>query len=65
MKFGKLIKTARVAANLTPQQVADKVGTSRQYIVVLEKEQHLPGLDLAQRLAKALKLDPADVMKAK
>lgn len=64
MTFGNLIKKARKKANMTHQQVADAVGTSRQYIIALEAEKHLPGLALAQRLHKALDLDPAAVMKA-
>ena len=65
MKFGALIKKARKKANLTEKQVADAVGTSRQYIVMLENEKHLPGLDMVQRLAVALDLDPVAVLKAK
>lgn len=65
MKFGALIKKARKKANLTETQVAEAVGTSRQYIVMLEKEKHLPGLDMTQRLTVALDLDPEAVLKAK
>lgn len=65
MTFGKLITKARKASNLTQQQVADAVGTSRQYIIMLEADKHLPGLDMVRRLHVALDLDPAAVLKAK
>ena len=46
------LKLARIAANLTQQQLADKVEVSRQTIVAIEKGNYSPSLELAFRLAE-------------
>ena len=38
---------------LTQQQLAEKVGVTRQTIVAIEKGKYTPSLDLAFRLARA------------
>jgi len=38
---------------MTPQQLAEKVGVTRQTIVAIEKGKYTPSLDLAFRLARA------------
>ena len=37
---------------MTQQELADRVGCSRQTIIVLEKERYVPSLSLAFRIAR-------------
>ena len=48
------LKLARVEKNLTQQELADRVGASRQTIGLIEKGGYNPTLDLCLRIAKAL-----------
>lgn len=48
------IKEHRVRANLTQEQLAEKVGVRRETIVFLEKGKYNPSLRLAHDVARAL-----------
>jgi len=47
-------KLARVAKNLTQQELADKVEATRQTIGLIEKGRYNPSINLCIRIAKAL-----------
>ncbi|MGG1550977.1 helix-turn-helix transcriptional regulator [Paenibacillus ferrarius] len=46
---------------MTQQQLADKVGVTRQTIVALEKGNYSPSLELAFRIARAFNLPIEEV----
>ena len=46
---------------MTQQQLADKVGVTRQTIVALEKGNYSPSLELAFRIARAFNLPLEEV----
>lgn len=47
------VRTLRfMAGELTQQELADKVGVSRQTIVAIEKNKYNPSLELAFRIAE-------------
>jgi putative transcriptional regulator len=46
------LKELRARNNMTQEDLADKVGVSRQTIVAIEKEKYDPSLPLAFKLAK-------------
>ena len=46
------IRDLRAAASMTQQELADRVGVTRQTIVALEGEAYTPSLALALRVAK-------------
>lgn len=46
---------------MTQQQLADKVGVTRQTIVAIEKGQYSPSLELAFRLARVFALPLEEV----
>jgi putative transcriptional regulator len=46
---------------MTQQQLADKVGVTRQTIVALEQGKYSPSLELAFRIAQVFKLPLEDV----
>lgn len=49
------IKELRARYNLTQDELADKVGVTRQTMLYLEKGKYNPSLLLAHRVSKALK----------
>ena len=55
------LREYREQANFTQEQLADKVGVSRQSIISIEKGQYIPTTVLALKLAKALKLKVEDL----
>jgi putative transcriptional regulator len=61
MTFKTRIKELRARYNLTQEDLAKEVGVTRQTIVYLEKGTYNPSLDLAHRVAKALKTTIEDL----
>ena len=49
---GKRVRHRRWLIGMTQQQLADKVGVTRQTIVALEKGAYTPSLALALRIAR-------------
>lgn len=59
---GNHIRRLRFNQNeMTQQQLADKVGVTRQTIVALEKGNYSPSLELAFRIARAFDLPLEEV----
>ncbi|WP_159888543.1 helix-turn-helix transcriptional regulator [Paenibacillus puerhi] len=59
---GNHIRKLRFNQNeMTQQQLADKVGVTRQTIVALEKGNYSPSLELAFRIANAFNLPLEEV----
>jgi len=46
------IKIFRATFNITQEELADKVGVTRQTIIAIEKNKYVPSLNLAFRIAK-------------
>ena len=46
---------------MTQQQLADRVGITRQAIIAIEKEKYSPSLELAFRIARTFKMSVEDV----
>ncbi len=42
--------------NLTQEQLADKIGVSRQTVIAIESNKYLPSLGLAFKIAKFFKV---------
>lgn len=56
------VRELRFAADeMTQQELADKVGATRQTIASIEKNKYSPSLDLAFRIAAVLELDIGEV----
>ena len=51
----------RVLARLSQQELAEKVGVSKQTIFVMEKGNYLPSLLLAYRIAKFFQVDISEI----
>ena len=57
------IREYRKRANLTQEELAQKVGVSRQSIISIEKEHYIPSLPLALRFARLFKCSTDDLFK--
>jgi putative transcriptional regulator len=55
MKLTTRIKELRARYDMTQEDLAKEVGVTRQTIIYLEKGTYNPSLELAYRVAKALK----------
>lgn len=61
MKFRTRIKELRARYDLTQEDLAKMVGVRRETILYLEKGKYNPSLELAYKIAKALKTTIVDL----
>jgi len=47
--------------NLTQEQLADKIGVSRQTVIAIESDKYLPSLGLAFKIARLFKVKVEDI----
>ena len=52
--LGKVLRDARIAADLTQEELAYRAGLDRTYISLLEHDRKSPTMDVLFRLAKAV-----------
>lgn len=55
------LKLFRVIKNLTQEQLADKLGVSRQTIIAIESNRYLPSITLAFKIANFFKVSIEDI----
>ena len=55
------IKTYRAARGWSQARLAEKTGTSTQYIAMIETKIKFPSSNMLHKLAKALGIDPAEL----
>jgi len=55
------LKVLRAMHNLTQEQLADKIGVSRQTVIAIEANKYLPSLGLAFKIARLFKVKVEDV----
>lgn len=55
------LKVYRAMANLTQEQLADKIGVSRQTVNAIEANKYLPSLGLAFKIARLFKVKIEDI----
>ena len=56
--FGKNVKYYRFKNHYTQEKLASLVNTSPKYISRIELGQHNPSLDMIEKIAKALNIEP-------
>lgn len=61
--FGRRLREERRARNLTLEDVAEKSGLNWSYIAQIERGERNIGIDNIDTLAKALNVDPIDLMR--
>lgn len=55
------LKVYRAKHNLTQEQLADKIGVSRQTVNAIESDKYLPSLGLAFKIARLFEVNVEDV----
>lgn len=58
----KRIRKYRHDAELTQENLAEKVGVSRVYIGYVEQGRNTPSLEILEKIAKALKVKLSDII---
>ena len=54
------LRRLRQAKNLSQEELADRAGINRNYVGMLEREQHAATIDMLEKLAIVLEADPAE-----
>jgi transcriptional regulator with XRE-family HTH domain len=63
VNFGKGIRALRLKSGLSQEAFADEVGIDRTYMSGIERGVRNPTLTMVCRIAKALRLRPAHLLK--
>ena len=63
VRFGARVRTARQAAGLSQEALADESGLHRTYVGGVERGERNIGLLNLIRLARALRVEPADLLR--
>lgn len=58
------LRRARHAKGLSQEELAHRAGINRNYIGMLEREEHSATVDMLEKLADALEIDPIDLFLA-
>ncbi len=58
-RFGIVVRKHRLQADMTQEALAERAGIHATYVGMVERGDRNPTLDVAARIAKALKLDLA------
>ncbi len=56
----KNLRRLRQAKELSQEELADRAGINRNYVGMLEREQHAATIDMLEKLAAVLDADPVD-----
>jgi transcriptional regulator with XRE-family HTH domain len=64
MRLRELVATnlrrLRQVKNLSQEELADRAGINRNYVGMLEREQHAATIDMLEKLAIVLETDPVE-----
>jgi len=61
-KFGKKVREERLNQGLSQEELAAKAGVHRTYIGMIERAEKNITLESIEKIAKALKLRPSDLI---
>lgn len=59
------IRILRAEKNMTQEELADKVGVTRQTIIAIEKNKYVPSLELAFKISSFFKKNISEVFEYK
>jgi len=54
------LRRLRHASGLSQEELADRAGINRNYVGMLEREQHSATVDMLEKLAEVLEADPSE-----
>lgn len=58
----KNLRRTRRAKGLSQEELADRAGVNRNYIGMLEREENAATVDILEKLAEVLEIDPAELL---
>jgi ribosome-binding protein aMBF1 (putative translation factor) len=61
--FGKRVRKLRRTLDMSQEELANKIETSRSYISALEHDEYEPKLETMKKVAKALKIKLDELVK--
>lgn len=61
--IGKRVQKRRKEVGYTQEQLAEKIGISRAYMGFIEQGRNAPSLEVLQKIARALKVSPSELLK--
>jgi transcriptional regulator with XRE-family HTH domain len=61
--FGAAVRAARLAAEISQEELAHKAGVERSHMGKIERGEHMPTLALALKIAKALGVSTSDLVR--
>jgi len=65
MSFRNNLKVYRAMHNLTQEQLAEKIGVTRQTVIAIESNKYLPSLGLAFKIAELFSVTIEDIFSDK
>ena len=54
------LRRLRHAKSMSQEELADRAGINRNYVGMLEREQHSATVDMLEKLAEVLEADPVE-----
>lgn len=67
MKLGKTVaanlRRLRTKRGLSQEALAHEAGINRNYVGMIERLKHSPTIDMIERLAEVLEVDPAELLR--
>ncbi len=58
----KNLRQLRAVRALSQEELADRAGINRNYVGMLEREEHAASIDMLEKLALALEIAPAELL---
>ena len=59
----KNLRQLRSAKGISQEELADRAGINRNYVGMLEREQHSATIDMLEKLAAILEIDPVELLR--
>jgi transcriptional regulator with XRE-family HTH domain len=60
-KLGNKIQKRRKVVGLTQEELADKIGVSRQYMGFIEQGRNVPSVEVLEKIARNLKVSLSEL----
>lgn len=61
--FARNLRTLRKAKGLSQEEVAHQAGIDRTYVSALERSVYNPSIDVVDRLARVLEVEPSELLR--
>ena len=62
--MARSLRRLRAERGLTQEEVAERAGLNRNYVGMIEREENSPTIDVIEKIAVVLDVDPADLLRS-